>query len=86
MATVNRTTYRLGALLSSDVLTVPDPTPEQANENAIRAQAKTALATNRDFVNLAAPANAQILTEVKALARQNNGIIRLLLGALEATD
>ena len=63
---------------------VRDVTTE-ANRATIQAQAAIALDTNRTFVALASPSNAQVVAQVKALARQNNGIIRLLLNQLDAT-
>ena len=56
------------------------------NRLSIEAKALLALQTNRNFIALTAPTNAQTLAEVKALARQNNGIIRLLLNKLDGTD
>lgn len=56
------------------------------NKRTIEERAVLALETNRAFVNLTAPTNSQTLAEVKALARQNNAIIRLLLNKLDATD
>lgn len=61
-------------------------TDPNGNESTIRAQAAQALATNRAFLAIATPTNAQTLAQVKALTRQTNGIIRLLLGALDGTD
>lgn len=59
---------------------------EQGNENTIRDQALTALQTNRDFLAIASPTNAQTLAEVKALARQANGLIRLALDKFDGTN
>lgn len=56
------------------------------NSQAISAAATAALSTNRAFVALASPTNAQVVAQVKALSRQNNGIIRLLLSQLDGTD
>jgi hypothetical protein len=56
------------------------------NRRSIEEQAAAALATNRAFVALSSPTNAQTLAQVKALARQNNGVIRLLLDDLTGTD
>ena len=65
----------------------PDPVPGAAqNADTIRAQATAALTGNRDFLDLSAPTNAQTLAQVKALTRQSTGVIRLLLGVLDATD
>ena len=58
-----------------------------ANEETLRNQAITAMQGNRDFLNIAGtPTNAQVLAQVKALTRQNNGIIRQLLGFLDGID
>ena len=66
---------------------VPDETPEgNANRESIKAQAKNALESNRDFLALQSPTNAQTLAQVKALTRQNIGVIRLLLNELDGTD
>jgi hypothetical protein len=58
-----------------------------ANEEILRLQAYTALQANRDFRALPQPpSNAAVLAEVRSLAQQNNGIIRMLLGQLDGTD
>lgn len=56
------------------------------NRLTIEDKARLALEANRTFLALSSPTNAQTLAEVKALARQNNGIIRLLLNKLDGTD
>lgn len=61
-------------------------TPEQDNQDAIRAAAAQALASNRQYVGLSSPTAAQTAAQVKALTRQQNGLIRLLLGQLDNTD
>ena len=65
--------------------TVPDD-PAVTNRDTIEQQARQALATNRTYVGLANPTAAQTTAEVRALARQMNGVIRLLLNALDGTD
>lgn len=57
-----------------------------ANEETLRGQAEQALLTNRTFLDIATPTNAQTLAQVKALTRQSNGVIRMLLGKLDGTD
>jgi hypothetical protein len=56
------------------------------NEETLRNQAVQAMKGNRDFVALAAPTNPQTLAQVKALSRQMNGVLRMLLGELDDTD
>lgn len=56
------------------------------NRATIEQQAASALAGNKAFAALSAPTQAQTLAQVKALSLQNNGIIRLRLGKLDATD
>ncbi|HET7741056.1 MAG TPA: hypothetical protein VFL67_10445 [Mycobacterium sp.] len=55
------------------------------NRATIEAQAATALSTNATFLAIASPTAAQVATQTKALTRQSNGVIRLLLNRLEAT-
>ncbi len=54
-----------------------------ANETAMRQAASTALAANRDYLALAPATTAQALAQVKALTRQTNGLMRLLLRQLD---
>jgi hypothetical protein len=61
-------------------------TPEEINAAAIRDAATTALADNRTFLAIASPTNAQTLAQVKALTRQINGLVRLILDRLDGTD
>lgn len=60
-------------------------TPDR-NREALRVQAAAALVANRAFLNVATPTNAEIVKQTKAHARQLNGVIRLLLNELDATD
>lgn len=62
------------------------PSPTQANRQTIEDAAKQALATNRTYLGVNSSTAAQTTAQVKALTRQNNGLIRLLLGLLDATD
>lgn len=52
----------------------------------ITTQATTALGVNRTFLALATPTNAQVVAQVRALTRQNNGIIRLLVNRASLID
>lgn len=61
------------------------PGTQPANAGAIRDAARNALAANRSFI-ASTPTAAQTTAQVKALSRQLNGVIRLLLGQLDGTD
>jgi len=50
-----------------------------ANIAALKGRAQTALSNNATFLAIASPTNAQVLTQVQALTRQANGLIRLQL-------
>lgn len=66
----------------------PEPAPDpsiQVSED-LRAQAQAALQANRDFLAVGAPTNAQTVAQVKALTRQMNRVIRLVIGDLSGTD
>jgi hypothetical protein len=63
-----------------------ETTVEQDNDETIRQQAANALVNNRTYVALTSPTAAQTTAQVKALSRQNNGLIRQLLGLLDGTD
>jgi len=56
------------------------------NEETLQEQALQALQNNRDFLAIGTPTNAQVLAQVKALSRQMNGAIRMLLGQLDGTN
>jgi hypothetical protein len=55
----------------------------QTNTNTIRSRAATALTTNATFLAIASPSTAQVATQVKALTRQCDGVIRLMLNQLD---
>jgi hypothetical protein len=57
-----------------------------ANTDTLHAQANAALAQNRAAIAAASPTNAQVIAQVKNLSAQNNALIRLVLGLLDATD
>lgn len=80
----NRVEDGQGNVLSETTYQV-DVTAEN-NDRSIRDAARNALATNRTYVGVASPTAAQNVAQIKALSRQNNGLIRLLLGLLDGTD
>jgi len=73
-----------GTVLPFDTA-VDESTEAVTNRENIRTAARQALIDNRDFIQ-SSPTNAQTLAQVKDLSRQMNGVIRLLLGALDGTD
>jgi hypothetical protein len=82
-------TYREGgfdpAKPDSNVAAVTSATLDATSANArqIETASRSALAQNKAFLALASPTNADVLAQVKALTRQMNGVIRLLLGQLD---
>lgn len=66
--------------------TRPEYDPAIANQRSIEDAARAALANNRTFLANTSPTAAATTAQVKALTRQNNGIIRLLLNELNGTD
>jgi hypothetical protein len=78
-------TYTVGASsVTADYPVQATPAVAQ-NADALRVAAKQAIADNKAFV-ATTPSAAQVAAQVKALSRQQNGLIRLLLGQLDATD
>ena len=55
------------------------------NRLTIEQQAALALQANRDFI-ASTPTNADAVAQVKALSRQMNGVIRLLLNELDGDN
>lgn len=55
------------------------------NRTTIEGQALTALADNTTFLAISVPTNAQTLAQVKALTRQTNKLIRLVINKPDAT-
>lgn len=56
------------------------------NDVTIRGRARQAIQNNRTFVGLASPTAAQNAAQIKALTRQMNGLIRLVLQETDETD
>lgn len=84
MATDTVTTFDAdGNVLSEGSVEIP---ASEFNRRTIAQAARDALAANRTFLALAAPTNAQNAAQIKALTRQVNGLIRLVIGQLDATD
>lgn len=58
----------------------------RVNKLTIEERALKALDTNKAFLALTSPTNAQVVAQQKALTRQTSGIIRLLLNKLEEIE
>ena len=56
--------------------------PNVANAVTLFQRANTALTTNATFLAIGSPTQAQTVTQVQALTRQIDGIIRLMLNQL----
>jgi hypothetical protein len=68
----------------SALVTTQDATETaQANTDTIRSRASTALTVNAAFLALASPTASQVAAQVKALTRECNGLLHLLLGQLQ---
>lgn len=72
-------TWTLVALDAGELAEVDRTT----TESALREQGRAAVAANRTFLAITSPTNAQNAAQIKALTRQSNGVIRLLLAALD---
>jgi len=73
-------TWRNGQLVSFNEIA---PTLTDLNREQIQTKARQAINGNRTFLALASPTNAQTLAQVKALTREANAVIRLLLNQLD---
>lgn len=69
----------------TSTVTIAD-NPWLVNADTIRARAVQALADNRTYIAIASPSAAQSTAQVKALTKQVDGLIRLVLGVFDATD
>ncbi|MEQ8834263.1 MAG: hypothetical protein RIB67_07435 [Miltoncostaeaceae bacterium] len=75
--------HRDGELVSSEVTDMPR---NEAHTTVLHERAIAALEANAEFLALSPPTQGQVLAQVRALTRQNNALIRLLLGQLDSID
>lgn len=78
--------YTVRAMTVEEVAARDAELQKPINLATLRSQAETALESNRTFLALASPSNAQTLAQVKSLTRQMNAVIRLVVGKLDGTD
>ena len=82
-----RTVFRSAAGWRIELTWKPGQRPvDDANLEAIQTKARQALTANATYLGLASPTNAQNVAQIARLTRECNGIIRLLLGALDTDD
>lgn len=68
-----------GGVMTGEQVVIVDITVDAITFD-LAAKTRTALTTNATFLALSAPTNADVLAQVKALTRENNALIRLLMG------
>lgn len=80
----NQTFDAAGNLVAEEVVQVDITAPSVQYD--LHARARQALAANATFLAIPAPTNAQAVAQVKALTRQTNALIRLLVAVDGARD
>jgi hypothetical protein len=70
---------------SADLAALDAAATASANEATLRSRAQQAITNNTTYLGITTPSNAQVVAQVAALTRQNNAIIRLVIGQLDAT-
>ncbi|MFN2591704.1 MAG: hypothetical protein ABR532_02590 [Candidatus Dormibacteria bacterium] len=58
----------------------------RANAATLRQRALDAITGNLAYLALSPPSNAQVVAQVRALTQQQNALIRVVLGAFDATS
>lgn len=63
-----------------------DGAKSAATQTTLEGNARNAYTANRNFLAVASPTNAQVVAQVRALTRQQNAVIRLLVARDLLTD
>lgn len=58
----------------------------QTNMEILTQAARDGLATNRDFLAMTSPTDAETLAQVRSLTRQMGAVVRLVVGDFTGTD
>lgn len=69
-----------------DATTLSTVQTRETNRTSLKSKADTALTSNATYLALASPTTAQNTAQIKALTKQNNAIIRLLIEKLDSTS
>lgn len=70
---------------NSQTITTPGAGTAAANQQNITAKAQAALVNNVTFLAIGSPTQAQAITQVQALTRQVDALIRMVLNQFDAT-
>ena len=65
---------------------LPVEPPGEKNRRSIEDRLRQRIDANRDYLALASPTAAQQRAQVARLTRENNALIRLVLGLLDTAD
>ena len=69
-----------------EVKDLPIEPPQEKNRRSIEERLRQRIDANRDYLALASPTAAQQRAQVARLTRENNALIRLVLGLLDTDD
>src|SRR5690242_1024063 len=70
---------------AADLAAMDTGNTQTANRVSLESKAASAVASNITYINLASPTTAQTTAQVKALSRQVNALIKLVLNQLDDT-
>lgn len=82
--TASTVTNAIAASVAQDVAAANAQATLDANAAVLRQRGLAALVSNATYLAIASPTAAQVATQSKALTRQVDGVIRLLLGVLDS--